>query len=97
MDSAVVMFGWLVFAWGAGIMAIALLSSFKRVRSPTRHVADALSGAVFCLLASAVIFGDMSAVVREALVIAAIASALGSWILGRHARRVDRAAKRATR
>lgn len=96
MDPAVAVFGWLVFAWGAGIMAIALLSSFKRVRSPTRHVADALSGAVFCLLASTVIFGDMRSVVREALVVAAVAAALASWLLGRHAKRVDRAARRTT-
>lgn len=97
MDSAVEMFGWLIFAWGAGIILIAVFGSFRRVRSPTRHVADALTGAVFCLLASTVIFGEISATARYVLVAAAVLSGLLSWLLGRHSRRVDRAARRAVR
>lgn len=96
-DSALRMFGWLIFAWGAGIVAIALFSSAGRVRSRTRRVADTLSGLFFCLLAGTVIVGELMRTARIALLIGAIVAGVASWILGRHARRLDRAARAARR
>lgn len=94
-DSALRMFGWLIFAWGAGIIAIALFSSGARVRSPARRIADVLSGVFFCLLASTVIVSsDAPSSTRIALLIGAGVAGLVSWVLGRHARQVDRATHR---
>lgn len=88
-DSALRMFGWLIFAWGAGIMAIAAFSSTARVRSPIRRIADALSGLFFCLLAATLIVGEVATTARLSVPAALIAGA-ASYFLGRHARRMDR-------
>jgi hypothetical protein len=91
MDAALPVFGWLIFVWGVGIVVIAEFASTAKVRSPTKRIADVLSGLFFCLLALQAILTDLDRRPRIALVSAAIAAGLASWALGRHARQVDRA------
>lgn len=91
MDAALPVLGWLVFAWGIGIVVIAEFASTAKVRSPTRRIADVLSGLTFCLLAGQVILGDLSRSSRIYLIVAATVVAVAGWALGRHARQVDRA------
>ena len=91
MDAALPVLGWLVFAWGIGIVVIAEFASTARVRSPTKRIADALSGMFFCLLAGQVILGELARTTRLVLLGVAAGSGVASWILGRHARQVDRA------
>ena len=94
MESPLAMLGWLIFAWGVGIIAIASFASTARVRSPTRRVADVLGGCVFCIAALSAILGDISSRTRIGLLIAAGVVALVSWGLGRRARAVDHVASR---
>ncbi len=91
MDAALPVLGWLVLAWGVGIVVIAEFASTAKVRSPTRRIADVLSGLFFCLLAGQVILGDLARVTRLVLLSAAVAVGLASWVLGRRARQIDRA------
>ena len=83
-------FGWLIFAWGAALILIAVLPSKEQVHSATRRVAGVLGGSVFCFLAAILIWGD-TAQLRNGLVTAAVGAAALSWYLGGHARKVDRA------
>jgi len=85
-------FGWLIFAWGAALIAIAVLPSKEQVHSMTRRAAGVLGGSVFCFLAAILIWGDTTPL-RNAFVAAAVAAAALSWYLGGHARKVDRAMK----
>ena len=85
--------GWLICAVGLGILGIGVFSRSSRERSGTRRIADALSGAVFILLGLTVILNEPSDSLRSGLVIAAVVAGLASWYLGRHAKRMDRAAK----
>lgn len=85
--------GWLIGAVGIGIIGIGVLSPQSRERSPTRRLADMLSGLVFILLGLVVILDEPSDSLRNGLIIGSVASAMASWYLGRHARRMDRAAK----
>jgi uncharacterized membrane protein len=85
--------GWLICAVGLGIFGIGVFSPKSRERSPTRRIADALSGMVFILLGLTVILNEPSDALRNGLIIGAVAAALSSWYLGRHARSMDRAAK----
>lgn len=91
MNAALPVLGWLVFAWGIGIVVIAEFASTANVRSPTKRIADALSGLTFCLLAGQAILGDLERGARMTLLVAAVLAALASWALGRHSRQVDRA------
>ena len=84
---------WLIFAIGAGIIVIAAFVRGNRVKSPTKHVADALMGAVLCLLSLIFILGDIGRTGQRALFAAAVVALLASWYLGRHSRKVDRAAR----
>jgi hypothetical protein len=85
--------GWLVFAVGLGVVLIALLPRKTQVRSPTRRVAGALSGMVFCLLAGIVIIPEVSGAMQKVLLGGAVLCGALSWYLGRHARKVDRAVR----
>jgi hypothetical protein len=85
--------GWLIGAVGLGIIGIGVLSPKSRERSRTRRIADALSGMVFILIGLTVILEDPGATIRNGLLVGAAASGLASWYLGRHARRMDRAAR----
>jgi threonine/homoserine/homoserine lactone efflux protein len=92
MDAALPVFGWLIFAVGVGVVAIAEFASTAKVRSPTKRAADALSGLFFVLLACQLILPrDMGRSLRIYLLIAAVAAGIASWWLGRHSRQVDRA------
>ncbi len=91
MESALPMLGWLIFAWGCGIIAIAVFSSHSRVRSPARRFADVLSGLFFCVLSLTLILAQSTSRTRIGLAIAAGVVGLASWALGLHARQVDRA------
>jgi hypothetical protein len=92
-DAALQIFGGFIFVMGLGIIAIGVLSSRAREKSPTRRVADVLSGLVFCLLSLTVLIPSLGRNGRIAMVIAAVASGTLSWMLGRHAKRYDRTAK----
>ena len=83
--------GWLIFALGVGVILIAVIPRKTQVHSPTRRLAGALSGAVFCLLAAVVIVPGISGTTQKVLAIGAVVAAALSWYLGRHARRTDRA------
>lgn len=85
--------GWLVFAVGVGVILISELPRKDQVRSPTRRMAGALSGLVFCLLAGVVLLPNVTATTQKALAIAAFIAGAASWYLGRHAHRMDRIAK----
>lgn len=85
--------GWLITAVGIGIIGIGVLSRKSRERSPTRRIADTMSGLVFILLGLVVILDQPGDTLRNALIIGSVAAAMTSWYLGRHARRMDRAAK----
>ena len=89
--------GWLIFVLGIAIIAIAAFSKGARIRSPTRRIADCLTGAVLCLLALLLIMPNLDRPTRLALAIGAAAATGASWYLGRHARRVDRIARREKR
>jgi hypothetical protein len=91
MDAALPVLGWLVFAWGVGIVVIAEFASTAKVRSPTKRIADALSGLFFCVLAGQVILGDLERPTRIVLVAAAAVIGIASWSLGRRSGQVDRA------
>jgi hypothetical protein len=91
MDAALPVLGWLIFALGIGIVVIAEFASTAKVRSPTKRIADVLSGLFFCVLAGQVILGDLQHRTRIGLLIAAVAIGLASWALGRHSGQVDRA------
>lgn len=86
---------WLLFAWGVALMIIAVRPGKKQVRSRTLRIAGVLGGAVFCLLAAIPIWAD-SSTARKVLAAAAIAAATLSWYLARHARKLDRAIRKAT-
>lgn len=86
--------GWLVFAVGVGVILIAVLPRKTQVHSPTRRAAGAASGLVFCLLAATVIVSGVSGNVQLGLAIGAAVAAAVSWYLGRHARSMDRMARR---
>jgi hypothetical protein len=91
MDAALPVLGWLVFAWGVGIVVIAEFASTAKVRSPTKRIADALSGLFFCVLAGQVILGDLERRTRIVLLAAAVVIGIASWVLGRRSGQVDRA------
>ena len=91
MDAALPVFGWLIFALGVGIVVIAEFASTAKVRSPTKRIADVLSGLFFCVLAGQLILGNLEQSTRMGLLVAAAAAGLASWALGRHSRQVDRA------
>jgi hypothetical protein len=85
--------GWLIAAVGIGILGIGVFAPKSRERSGARRLADALSGAVFILLGLTMILADPGDALRTGLMVGAAAAALSSWYLGRHARRMDRAAR----
>ena len=85
--------GWLICAVGIGIFGIGVFARKSRERSGTRRMADALSGMVFILLGLTVILNEPGDSLLKGLVLAAVAAGLASWYLGRHARRMDRAAR----
>ena len=93
MDSALPPLGWLVFAWGTALIAMAVFSSKARLRSPTKRFAEGLNGLVFCLLALQVMLGDLDSSTRYMLLGAAVVTGLVGWWLSRHSRRVDHAVK----
>jgi hypothetical protein len=86
--------GWLILAVGIGVILITVVPRKDQVRSPTRRLAGVLSGLVFIFLAAVVLVPYSSAVVPKALVAAAIVSGGTSWYLGRHAKKMDRIARR---
>lgn len=88
--------GWLVFVLGLAIAAIATLSKGARLKSPARRLADALTGATLSFIALTLILTG-SRNVTYGLLIAAGASMLGSWYIGRHARQIDRATRKSRR
>ncbi len=89
--------GWLICAVGLGVFGIGVFSPKSRERSPTRRVADVLSSAVFILLGLTLILNEPSDSLRTGLLIAAGVSGMASWYLGRHARRMDHAARARSR
>ncbi len=89
--------GWLIFVLGIAIIAIAAFSKGARVRSPTRRIADCLTGGVLCLLALLLIMPNLERPTRLAVAISAALAMGASWYLGRHARKVDRMARREKR
>lgn len=89
--------GWLICAVGLGVFGIGVFALKSRERSPTRRIAAALSGAVFVLLGLTLVLNDPGGSLRTGLVIAAVVSGLASWYLGRHARRMDHAARARSR
>ena len=86
--------GWLVFAVGVGVILIAVIPRKSQVRSPTRKVAGAASGVVFCLVAALLMLQGLSSSTQWGLAIAAVVATAASWYLGRHARKMDRLARR---
>lgn len=86
------MLGWLIFAWGAALIVMSWRQRPKKemVHSPTRRIAGALSGLVFCLLASILIWAE-TPTTRNVLLAAAVVAGGTSWYLGRHAKKMDRA------
>ncbi|MGH7584010.1 MAG: hypothetical protein ACREL5_12370 [Gemmatimonadales bacterium] len=95
IDPAVSALGWLIFAVGIGVILIAAVPRKSGRRSPTHRVAGVASGLVFCLLSGTVIMPGLTGNGQLALLIAGAVMAAASWYLGRHARRVDRMARRA--
>lgn len=89
--------GWLIFVLGLAIIAIALLSRGGRSRSPTRQIADCLTGAVLSLLALLLIMPNLERPTRLTIAISAAVAMGASWYLGRHARQMDRLARREKR
>lgn len=89
--------GWLIFVLGIAIIAIATLSRGARSRSPTRRIADCLTGAVLCLLALLLIMPNLERPTRIVVALSAAAAMGASWYLGRHARKMDRMARREKR
>lgn len=88
--------GWLLFVMGLGIAGVSTLSKGARMKSIARRTADALTGAVLCFIALALIItGDRT--VTYALLGAAVVATGASWYIGRHTRQIDRATKRARR
>lgn len=88
--------GWLVFVLGLAIAGIATLSKGARLKSHARRAADALTGAALCCVALALIItGDRT--VTYALLGSAVVVTAASWYIGRHARQIDRAARKAKR
>lgn len=85
--------GWLICAVGVGVFGIGVLAPRSRERSRTRRLADGLSGMVFILLGLTLVLNEPSDSVSTGLVVGAVVAGLGSWYLGRHARRMDRAAR----
>ena len=88
--------GWLVFALGAGIMFIATLSKAARQKSVGRRTADAMTGAVLCLIALMLIISG-GRTLTYGLLAGAVVLTAASWYIGRHTGQFDRAAKRARR
>ena len=86
--------GWLVFAVGIGVILIAVIPRKSQVHSPTRKVAGAASGIVFCLVAALLMLQGLSAGTERALMVAIVIATAASWYLGRHARKMDRMARR---
>jgi len=80
-------FGWLIFAWGVALIAIALRRSDRKNRShsPVRRIAGVLNGAVFCFIAAVLIWPG-SITLRDVLFGAAVVAGLLSWYLGRRGR-----------
>ncbi|HEY3934804.1 MAG TPA: DUF6107 family protein [Gemmatimonadales bacterium] len=93
-ESPVAALGWLIFAVGVGVILIAVIPRRSQVRSPTRRIAGVASGLVFCLLAGVVIIPGLGSSAQLALAIGAVAATIASWYLGRHARRMDRMARK---
>jgi peptidoglycan/LPS O-acetylase OafA/YrhL len=93
-EPAVSALGWLVFAIGIGVILIAVLPRKTQVHSPTRRAAGVASGLVFCLLACVVIVPGLTSSEQEGLAIAAVVATAASWYLGRHARKMDRMARK---
>lgn len=89
--------GWLVFVLGVGIMVLSTLSKGARLKSTARRTADALTGFSMCCLALALIVTGAGRMVTYALLGGAVVSIFGSWYIGRHARQIDRATKKARR
>jgi hypothetical protein len=88
--------GWLLFVMGVGIAIVATLSKGARMKSMARRTADALTGAVLCCIALALIVtGDRT--LTYAFLAAAVLATAASWYIGRHTRQIDRATKRARR
>jgi hypothetical protein len=94
-QSPVAALGWLIFAVGIGVILIAVVPRSTQVKSPTRRIAGVASGLVFCLLAGIVIIPGIGSRTQTALAIAALIATAASWYLGRHARKMDRMARRA--
>ena len=93
-DPALSALGWLVFAVGLGVILIAVVPRKSQVRSPTRRAAGVASGLVFCLLAGVVVVPGLTATGQSVLAVAAVVATAASWYLGRHARRMDRLARK---
>lgn len=97
MDESLAPLGWLVFAVGIGVILISVIPRKSQVRSPTRRLGGILSGLVFCFLASIVMLPDPGPLTIKVLVALAVICGGASWYLGRHARRMDRLARRKDR
>jgi len=97
MDESLAPLGWLVFAVGIGVILISVIPRKDQVHSPTRRLGGVLSGLVFCFLAGVVVLPDPGPVTTKILVILAVVCGGTSWYLGRHARRMDRLARRKDR
>lgn len=86
--------GWLVFAVGIAVIVISEMPRKDQVRSPTRRISGVLSGLVYCLLAGIVIWPNVSSGMQKGLAVAAVVTGAASWYFGRHAKKMDRMARR---
>jgi hypothetical protein len=87
---ALKIFAWLVMAWGAGLIAIALMPGKEQVHSPARRGAGVAGGLFFVLAGGAVTLASTDTAMKGFLA-AAIVAMLVSLYLARHARKVDKA------
>ena len=83
-------FAWLIVAWGAGLVAIALMPGKEQVHSPARRAAGVTGGLFFVLAGGAVAFAR-NELVMKGFIVAAVVAMLLSLYLARHARKVDHA------
>ncbi len=93
-DNPLPALAWLVFAVGFGVILIAFLSKSARGRSPMRRYANVLTGVFFCLIALTKGIPDLSTNVQYLFLAAALIAGGASWYIGRHARHMDRMARK---
>lgn len=83
----------LIMAWGAALIFIALRRGHDSTRSPTRRMAGAIGGLGFVLAGAALfVYGESTA--SKTLAVLAVVAVGVSWYMGRHAKKMDRAARR---